>query len=146
MAKEILTFWDKTNPLSQQFSDLFDKLIPRSGHCATLQGELLSASSKISYDWFNNGWGCNNWSGAVLFLNQYFKDLPIQPTAVELDAFYKSLNRVYDFSHGERVKGRITDNSATKHVTLIQEIVVKAILANPTPIANTVDMWSMTHP
>jgi hypothetical protein len=143
MAKELATFWDKTHPLSAQNDKLFKTLVPSSGACKTLQGELLRASCKISYDWFNNGWGCNNWSGAVLFLNQYFKELPVQPTAAKLAAFNKSLNRVYDFSHGERVKGRITDRSAEKHVTKIHEIVVETLLANKDAIANSVDMWDL---
>jgi hypothetical protein len=142
---DLLNFNDKTHPLSEQSSALFDKLVPAVGKCDTLQGELLRASSKISYDWYNNGWGCNNWSGAVIYLQRHLQVLPVQPSPAERQQLAKSLARVYNFSHGERVRGSISDSSVMKHITKIHEIVVAAILANPEPVDNPIDMWDLSE-
>lgn len=143
MAKEILTFWDNTHPLSAQNEALNDALVPMQGPCETLQGELLRSATKINYDWFNNGWGCNNWSGAVRCLDMFFQFLPVQPSAERIAELKKSLARVYQFSHGENVT--ISDRSATNHVTKILEIVVEALLANPKPIQNSTDWLTLNE-
>jgi len=38
-----------------QFEHLFDVLVPSSGKCDTLAGELIRAINKIEYRWFNDG-------------------------------------------------------------------------------------------
>jgi hypothetical protein len=136
---EIATFWNQEHPLSVKAQELFDTLVPTIGSCTTLQGELLRASTRIGYDWFNNGWGCNNWSGAVVFLRTHFSDLPIQPDATVLAEFHQRLNYVYDYSHGEPCVG--DSDFADAYVTKIHEIVVNAILANPEPIPSPGDMF-----
>lgn len=142
--KEIPNFWDKTHPLSEKAEELFEQLVPASGNCETLQGELLRASSKIGYDWYNNGWGCNNWSGAVIFLREHIADLPAMAADANSDAFHNALREVYQFSHGEPVE--ISDHRADVLVTTIHEYVVKKILANPEPIPTTLDMWDFGEP
>ena len=37
------------------FDNLFDKLVPQSGKCDTLAGELVRAVNKIDYRWYNDG-------------------------------------------------------------------------------------------
>jgi hypothetical protein len=140
----IPNFWDKTHPLSQQSEELFQELVPISGNCQTLQGELLRAASKIGYDWYNNGWGCNNWSGAVIFLRDYIADLPIMHPDAKSDEFHNALREVHDFSHGEPAV--ISDDRADQLVTTIQEYVVSKIMANWQPIPNTLDMWDFGEP
>lgn len=137
-------FWDRTHPLSEKSEELFEQLVPSSGNCTTLQGELLRAASKIGYDWYNNGWGCNNWSGAVIFLREHIADLPIVAPDASADAFHNSLREVHQFSHGEPVG--ISDAKADQLVTTIQEYVLKKIIANPTPIPNDLDMWNFGEP
>lgn len=46
-AKEIGDDWS--------FDNLFDKLVPQSGKCDTLAGELLRAVNKLDYRWYNDG-------------------------------------------------------------------------------------------
>lgn len=144
--QEIPNFWDQTHPLSQQAEQLFEQLVPDVGNCDSLQGELLRASSKISYDWYNNGWGCNNWSGAVVFLRDHIGDLPV--LAMEesnRQEFFNALRAVYDFSHGEPV-GPASDQTIEQWVTAIHEYVVSKVLVNPAPVANTLDMWDLSEP
>lgn len=84
LAKRIANFWDGDHPLTEIAKAKHSELVPMSGNCQTFQGELLRCSSRIEYDWYNNGWGCNNWSGAVMFLTNKFRELPVQPNAETL--------------------------------------------------------------
>ncbi len=142
--QDIPNFWDKTHPLSAKSEELFDQLVPMSGNCQTLQGELLRAASKIGYDWYNNGWGCNNWSGAVIFLRDHISKLPIMHPDAKSFEFLNALREVHQFSHGE--PAGISDQRADVLVTTIHEYVVSKIIANPTPVPNTLDMWNFSEP
>lgn len=42
-----------------QYKVLYERLVPESGKCETLEGELLRAVSRIYYDYTNNGFGNN---------------------------------------------------------------------------------------
>lgn len=141
MKTELQTFWNNKHPLSAKAEELFKALVPREGHCTTLQGELLRASTKIGYDWFNNGWGWNNWSGAVVFLAQNFSKLPNQPSEESLKVFNDNLHKAHYQSHGEPC-----DSEYDEVVTLIHGIVVQALIDNPEPIENVVDMYSLQEP
>ena len=136
----IKTFWDNNHPLSEQAQALSNKLISSYGHCDSLQGELLRAANKISYDWNNNGWGCNNWSGAVRFIQEKFKTLPHQPEQTVVEQLMKELDYVYDYSHGEPHNLKFGGRTCIS-VAKIQEIIVKAIFANNDLIENTEDMY-----
>jgi hypothetical protein len=136
---ELATFWNNQHPLNDIADEKFNALVPGSGKCDTLQGELIRASSKISYDWFNNGWGCNNWSGAVVFIGRFFGDLPVQPSKQVYDELIKALKVVHEYSHGEPC--HIADEKADALVTKIHEIIVQGLIDNPEPIVNTRDMY-----
>lgn len=142
--QDLPNFWDRTHPLSAEAERMFEQLVPVSGQCQTLQGELLRAASKIGYDWYNNGWGCNNWSGAVIFLRDHIADLPIMAPDAKSEEFHNALREVYHFSHGEPAD--ISDGRADLLVTTIHEYVVKKILANPTLVPNEKDMWDLCEP
>jgi len=132
-------FWDNNHPLAAQAEALCTALIPDRDNCDTLQGEFLRASSKISYDWYNNGWGCNNWSGAVVFLQKFVGTLPNPPAPEVLKKLDHELNYVHDYSHGEPAPHN--DERAEFAIVTIHEIVVQAVLDNPTAIVNTRDMF-----
>jgi hypothetical protein len=137
-----MNFWDQTHPLSADAQRLFEQLVPGSGHCDTVQGECLRASSRIGYDWYNNGWGCNNWSGAVVWLRTRVAEIAQQRTAEETAEFMRALSSVDLFSHGERVYG-MSDERIEQLVTIIHAYVVQCVLDNPVPIANTDDMLDL---
>lgn len=139
-----MNFWDKSHPLSIAANSQYDALVPSMGKCSTLQGELLRASSKIGYDWYNNGWGCNNWSGAVVFLRKNASVLSFKRTVEERDAFEKALNVVHDHSHGESVS--ITADEAERVCTVIHEFVVQNNIDNPELKLNMVDMLDLREP
>jgi hypothetical protein len=137
---KLATFWGGDHQLSKASDAISDNLMPMSGNCASLQGELFRASTRISYDWFNNGWGCNNWSGAVVFLQKFFGKLPVQPSAETLADLDKNLAFVYNFSHGERTSC-LNEDDADAAVTRIHEVIVQALVNNPKLIPNTCNMF-----
>jgi hypothetical protein len=136
---EIANFWNDKHPLAAIATAKYDELVPGQGNCETFQGEMIRASGRISYDWYNNGWGCNNWSGAVQFIAQNFAKFPVQPAPEVVKDLIDSLKVVAEFSHGEPMY--MADSRATALVTRIHEIVVQALIDNPEPIANTEDMF-----
>jgi len=140
---EIPNFWDNTHPLAEANEALFNQLVPFDGNCPTLQGELLRAATKINYDWYNNGWGCNNWSGAVVFLKKFFRDLPVQPDINVQTNLLGALSYAEEYSHGEPAPSN--EDRADEVVTNILAIVVQSILDNPEPIANTRDMYDFSE-
>lgn len=144
MTTELANFWNKTHPLSTQYQEFTDKLVPGSGNCDTLQGELMRAASRIGYDWYNNGWGCNNWSGAVQFIGTRFEELPNKPSAEILKQLYACLTEVSHYSHGEPC--HISDEKADVLVTKIVEIVTQGLIDNPTMIPNAEDMFGYQEP
>lgn len=139
-----MNFWDQEHPLSTKYNTLFEELVPVMGKSDTLQGELIRAVSKINYDWFNNGWGCNNWSGAVVFLQDNINFLTQNRGEVESKEFIDALRNVKYFSHGERVT--ISDERADELVTVIAAFVVQSVIDNPLPIDNEVDMLDLGEP
>lgn len=136
-------FWDRTHPLSADNERLFEQLVPACGHCDTLQGECLRAAAKIGYDWYNNGWGCNNWSGAVVFLRRNALVLAANRSEQERTEFLKALDFCSNYSHGERVT--CTDNKAEHNVTVIAAFATQCCLDHPEPIANTTDMLDLSE-
>ena len=140
---EIATFWNEQHPLTKQASDLFDQLVPAEGTSNAVVGELLRASTRIGYDWFNNGWGCNNWSGAVNYIRQNVDELDLD--AEVLAKLNHELNYVYEFSHGEPAPHN--EDRANYAVTAIHEIIVQGI-RNTSPVDcnnNTVDMFDLSE-
>lgn len=126
-------FWSGTHPDAARYSALAEELIPDSDNCDTLEGEFLRAATRIHYDLFNNGWGCNNWSGAVGFLKTYIEHLPKLDMAL--------LDKVEEYSHGEPVPHGNKEWYTAQQiiVTAICEGVIQSITDVRTP--NTVDMF-----
>jgi len=141
---EIATFWNEQHPLSKQAEVLYGELVPGSGNCETVEGELLRASSKIGYDWYNNGWSCNNWSGAVCFLKEHAVEILNldKETAAKLN---KSLDYVHEYSHGEPASHLNYNSIPDIHVTCIHAIIVQGILSKEerTPNVDKLDMHDM---
>jgi len=56
---------------------LHEKYVPAQGPTGFLEIELLRASNGVMYDWYNNGWMCNNYTDCLEFLHDfgYFKDV-----------------------------------------------------------------------
>lgn len=137
----IATFWNEQHPLTKQASELYNALVPECGSCNTVEGELLCASSTISYDWYNNGWGCNNWYGAVIFIRENYKVLRL--TEPQVNTLKQQLKFVSQYSHGE--PSPKNDDVVEAVLTSLHEIIVLGMI-NTAPearTANTKDMWHL---
>ena len=64
------SYWDHTGKFQEDYDRLYSQLVPLSGKCETLEGELLRSVSKIYHDYYNNGFG-NNWSGPLEYLKEF---------------------------------------------------------------------------
>ena len=62
------TYWNDRGKYQKEFDELCEKLVPTSGKCDTVAGEILRAASKLLWDINNNGVGWNNTSGALNYL------------------------------------------------------------------------------
>jgi hypothetical protein len=76
--KKVHRYWADNGKYQEDYKRLWDKLVPASGPTGTMEGEFLRASSRIYYDYYNNGFG-NNWSGAFNLLKKHAKELGITP-------------------------------------------------------------------
>jgi hypothetical protein len=64
------TYWDNDGPHQYEYQRLFEELVAPSGMSSTIEGECLSAASRLAHDYWNNGGG-NNVSGAFFYLRQH---------------------------------------------------------------------------
>jgi|694.fasta_scaffold00172_57 hypothetical protein len=61
------TYWNSKGKYQAIYETKYESLVPPAGICETEEGEMLRASAKLYYDYYNNGM-CNNTSGPAKFL------------------------------------------------------------------------------
>ncbi len=64
------TFWNGRHELTPVLHDLHKRHIPTEGPSLYLETELMRASARLSWDYFNNGFG-NNMSQPVAYIDRY---------------------------------------------------------------------------
>jgi len=87
-------YWNETSPYYAEYQEFWDELVPESGEADTLQGELLRMISRISYDYYNNGFG-NDRSEEAKFLDEHsnlFKPYMKDPNI--WDTFYNMYEEI----------------------------------------------------
>lgn len=52
------SYWNSTGAYQKEYDELYAKLVPTSGSAASLNGELIRAVTRLSYEFYNNG-NCN---------------------------------------------------------------------------------------
>ena len=52
------SYWSETGVYQKEYNELYKKHIPNSGSCISLNGELIRAISRLTYEYYNNG-NCN---------------------------------------------------------------------------------------
>lgn len=113
------SYWNDTGKYQTEYTRLFEQLVPASGNCDTLAGELIRSASRIGYDFYNNGFG-NNTSGALNFLRT--------KGAID-EATYSVL---YGFTCGLEVYcGKYEGDAAHLAVEAVTNQTIEYILANP---------------
>lgn len=48
-------YWNMNGAYQKEYDELWDELVPAEGEAQTTRGEVLRTSSKLYYDFFNNG-------------------------------------------------------------------------------------------
>lgn len=116
--------------LEENFDKLWSDLVPDSGKCGTLAGELIRAAGRLRYDFYNNGMG-NNTSGALLFLDHH--------------GVIKSrdFRTVYPFTRGRLYEGDYNGDVFHKSIDSIVESATQFVLAYPSTrnLSNEQDMF-----
>lgn len=125
-------YWDQVGKYQDLYNELFAQLVPSAGKCATVEGELIRAASKIYYDYYNNGFG-NNWSGPWKFLEQFSGRIPLAD----------ELEKLKPYSHGRMADSRSVDSALDSMVDKVMEY-VQSKNGEFTP--NTSDMWDLQEP
>jgi hypothetical protein len=115
------TYWNNKGKYEAEAS-LLQKLVPSTGHCITFKGEVWRATTKIYYDYYNNGWG-NTWKAPAAFLITHV-DLPESVRTA-----------LYDHANGNMHY----DSCATEIELLVDTVVEQLRGMNERP--NVVDMW-----
>ena len=70
MTKQLGDYVDGTGRYQSEYQQLWDDLVPDSGHCETTAGELIRSAGRLTYDFYANMM-INDTSGAVNFLRQH---------------------------------------------------------------------------
>lgn len=137
---ETKSYFMEENPaeLFDDYAKLWDKLVPASGKCETVEGELLRAATRLTYDYYNNGFG-NNWSNSYAYLRDFKKNYP--EIAGRMDTG-NALSVLRPYKNGRMM----TTNMDTPQDTKIQEALlrlmdecVKVVLRQDTYHQNEVD-------
>lgn len=109
--------WDK------QFEELWELLIPGSGHASTVQGEVIRIAGKIRREIYHNG-ACN-W-------NRDFKKLPqAMPAYFAMGNTFKEK----DLEKAVALAKSISANSDDDDLNMLCKYAVEWVLLNPNPIS-----------
>ena len=133
------TFWNRDHELSTESDRLSKSLMPATGNCETIEGEMFRASTRIGYDYYNNGF-CNNWSGALAFLVEHNMVTVKEHKVLE----------PYQFGDRYAESGFFEDDCPLQKASIaIHERVIRHILENEdnlTPNTDNVDMFDYSLP
>lgn len=66
----VSTFWAGNHALQPLLADIENRLMTKEGPTLYMETEVLRSASRISYDYFNNGFG-NDVSQAVAYIDRY---------------------------------------------------------------------------
>jgi hypothetical protein len=112
------TYWDQKGKFQAEYNRMSAELMPASGACDTVAGELIRSVSRLGYDFYNNGMG-NNTSGAVNFLR---KKGAIDPET------YRS---IYPYTTGALYRGDYNGDALQVAIERAVDMTVEMILRNP---------------
>lgn len=124
------TYWNNNGKYQAQYDKMTEELVPASGNCETVAGELIRAASRLGYDFYNNGMG-NNTSGAANFL--------MEKGAIQ-DGTYHT---VYEYTRGRLYNGNYNGDGLHLAIESVVDQTVEFILNNPQlmTMENTEDMF-----
>jgi hypothetical protein len=111
------TYWNGNGKFQAAYDELVN-LMPASGKADTVAGELIRATSRIGYQFYNNGMG-NNVSGALNFLRE--------KGAIDEDTY----DTIYEYSRGRVYNGNYDGDSLQVAVERATDMTLEMITRNP---------------
>ena len=124
------TYWNGKGKFQNEYNQMMDELVPVSGNCDTLAGELVRSASRLGYDFYNNGMG-NNTSGALNFLKHH--------SAIDDDVY----DTIYEYTRGRLYNGNYNGDVFHYAIERMIDQTMAMIVNNPVllTIKNTEDMF-----
>ena len=124
-------YYHRSGKYQADYDRLVD-LMPMSGQCETVAGELIRAVSKIGHELYNNGMG-NNSSGAVNFL--------LSQNAITQDTY----DEIYPLTRGRLYNGNYKGDGFQLAVESAVDQTIELIRSNPEleTRKNSVDMHDL---
>ena len=121
--------------MSATFERIFEELVPDSGKCDTVAGEMIRAAGRLRHDFYNNGMG-NNTSGALKFLRE--------KSAIDRELF----EYVLPYTTGRVYSGNYKNDLFHIAIDRIVEMTTKMVTFNPQlmTMKNTEDMFDYEDP
>lgn len=128
------TYWHGRGKHQAEYDRLI-LLMPDSGQCDTVAGELIRSATRLAYDLYNNGMG-NNTSGAVNFLRA--KGAITEQTH----------STIYAYTRGRLYDGHYEGDALQVAVEHMMDSTVEMVLANPQleTQPNSEDMFEYEDP
>jgi len=129
------TYWNGNGKYQKEYDQMVNDLVPASGKCDTLAGEMIRAVSRLGYDFYNNGMG-NNTSGALNFLESQ--------GVTDSDTFAT----IYEYTRGRIYHGHYNNDRLQESIEHLVDQTVGMILRNPQlmTIENQEDMFDYEEP
>lgn len=129
------TYWNDSGKYQAEYTSLCETLIPDSGKCDTVAGEMLRSATRLAYDFYNNGMG-NNTSGAVNYL--------LKKGVVDV----KTYGTIYEYTRGMIYGGGYNGDALQLAIERMIDITVEYIQSNPElkTLSNTEDMFDFEEP
>ena len=111
------TYWNQNGTFQSDYDHL-KELVPMSGNCHTVAGEMIRAVTRLAHDLYNNGMG-NNTSGAVNYLsNRNVIDC-------------KTTHAIHPFTMGRHYEGSYNGDSLQVAIESAIDQTIQHILNNP---------------
>jgi hypothetical protein len=117
---------DKSLSAGEQYITLWDYLVPSSGKCATVQGEVIRITGRIGDEIYRNG-GLNwdsDYRKMLKALQEYF-GMGTSLDSADMEQVGKSAKAINQFELGKKDEG---------DVRVLQNMAVKWVSINTTPI------------
>jgi hypothetical protein len=129
------TYWNDKGKYQSDYANLWE-LVPSSGKCDTLAGEMIRAATRLCYDFYNNGMG-NNTSGAIRFLESkcVFSN--------NLDIF----QTIYEYTRGRLYHGGYNGDQLQLAIEKMIDLTIEKIKElDAESISNEEDMFDYEEP
>ena len=102
-----MSYWNSNGKYQNEYERLYDDIVPASGSCETREGEMLRASSRLYYRYYNDG------DMVLELMPEYMKDC----SALNATAFL-----YHQVETRERIKELLKSKDENEYIVKLEEI------------------------